>query len=99
MNKKFGQPISQLKKRWRAEGKCPRCGRDLEPGYGACLKCRRNKNARNVSKRNRSDTKPVLVNMPRDLLAQIEADAEDRGESVEQWLIAESRAAFDNDED
>ena len=100
MNRKFGQPISQLRKQWRAEGKCPRCGGILEPGYGACLKCRRSKNARNVIKRERAaDTKPVLVNMPRDILAKIEADAKDRGESIEQWIIAECRAAFDEGED
>lgn len=93
MNKKFGKPISQLRKQWKREGRCPRCGGTLEAGFGACVKCRSKHAVRRA--RNRSETKPVLINMPRDLLAQIEADAKDRGESVEQWIVAESRAAFD----
>ena len=53
----------------------------------------------NRRKRNRQgDLRPVLVSLPRELYNLITADADERGETVEQWIIAEAEAAFDEDE-
>lgn len=35
--------------------------------------------------------------MPRELYALIKDDADERGETVEQWIIAEAEAAFDEE--
>ena len=60
-------------------------------------KCRQEHAGRR--KRNRyGDTRPVLVNIPRELYGQVTVDADERNETVEQWIIAEAEAAFDEDE-
>lgn len=40
-------------------------------------------------------SRPVLVFLPRSLYNLIKADADECGETVEQWIIAEAEAAFE----
>lgn len=76
-----------------AAGWCRDCGGEVEdPG---AKYCRRHKARRNQAHRARQDRQRVEVRLrlPRALHALIEADAAERGESVEAWLEAEARAA------
>ena len=41
--------------------------------------------------------KPVLVQLPRHVFAAATADAESRGESLEQWIVAELTASLEDE--
>lgn len=69
----------------------------VEAGFSTCAKCRQKHAGRR--KRNRQgDLRPVLVSLPHELYHLIKADADERGKTVEQWIIAEAEAAFNEDE-
>lgn len=93
MNKKFGVPISQLRKQWMAQGLCRQCGGELTEHHSTCAQCRSRHAAR---RRRRNDTpKPLLITLPRATYESALADARERGETIEQWIVAEITASVE----
>lgn len=77
--------------------RCESSGR-LAPDENTCRDCRQKHVARRKRNLYGTGPRPVLIQVPRDLYGKIKADAVEHNETVEQWILAECAAAFDDDE-
>lgn len=91
---RYGESMSDKRRRWIATGRCRGSGGPLEPGEKRCKRCR-SKRGRGEDRKAKRDLVAIEVRMPSDLYRAILADATERGESVETWIVAEARAALD----
>ena len=113
MRRRFGQPIGDLSRQWKAEGRCRECGA-AAGGKRRCPRCAKTFNAAKskaraerqaaglahvVRRADPASLKPVLVQLPRETYELALADAAERGETLEQWIAAEIAATFDDDSD
>lgn len=91
---RYGESMSDKRRRWIAAGLCRGCGGPLRPGETSCGRCC-GKRGRGEDRKAKRDLVAVEVRMPSELYRAILAEATERGESVETWLVAEARAALD----
>lgn len=99
--RQYGETMRDKRARWAAAGDCRDCGATgphrLPDGSISkrCARCRRGRSSRapgsGRSKR-AAVTIAVTVHFPAALHHRILADAESRGETVADWLLAEARA-------
>ena len=115
--RRFGKPIGQLSREWKAAGLCRECGAEAH-GKRRCVRCAKTFNAAKSQARaarqaaglaqvvrtpepsaNPASLKPVLVQLPRHVFEAAKADAESRGETLEQWIVAELTASLEPEGD
>ena len=90
--RQYGETMQAKRARWKAEGRCRDCGApEDKPGSGRCARHRESRNRGNYRRRHVA----VTVHLPGPLHHRIREDAEARGESVADWLLAEARAIFE----
>ena len=102
--RQYGETMRAKRARWEAAGDCRDCGAPgphrLPDGSTSkrCARCRRGRSSRapgsGRSKR-AAATVAVTLHLPAALHHRIREDAEARGESVADWLLAEARAIFE----
>ena len=90
--RQYGETMREKRARWKAAGLCRDCGApEDKPGSGRCARHRESRNRGNYRRRHVA----VTVHLPGPLHHRIREDAESRGESVADWLLAAARESFE----
>lgn len=79
-----GESLASMRARWKMEGRYGDCGaKEDQPGSGICARHRRRRHV------------AVTVSLPGPLHHRNREEAESRGETVEQWLVAAAQERID----